>query len=200
MRRRCSVDLLGLADPFDRWCASQGKRRALALRELIAAAVAKPLATAPVEPMGASERPVLEPAGARPPRCISLRLEQREIESLREQSAAAGLPAARYLGNLLAVVENGRIAIAGKDAVEALGQSNYELAWLGRKLRHIARALEASPQPGDGSVQGAALQEAICALQEHLVRAATVLADIENTRCLRSKVLPRAAGPRLRRR
>jgi hypothetical protein len=104
------------------------------------------------------------------------------------------MSAARYVSTLLAAVEEGRAQIAGKDAVEALAQSNYQLSWLGRNMRELLRKLDTSvPQQG-GQADALRLQEAIALLNAHLLRAAAVLADIETTRCPRRRRVVRAAS------
>lgn len=112
---------------------------------------------------------------------------------LRRQCAQAGMPAARYVATLLVAVEEGRTQIAGKDAVEALAQSNYQLSWLGRNLRELLRKLgAAAPQQG-GDADTLSLREAIALLNAHLLRASAVLKDIETTRCTRRQVASHGA-------
>jgi len=119
---------------------------------------------------------------------------------LRRQCAQAGMPAARYVATLLVAVEEGRTQIAGKAAVEALAQSNYQLSWLGRNLRELLRKLEATvPQQG-GEADTLSLREAIALLNAHLLRASAVLKDIETTRCTRRPVASHATrSPRTKR-
>lgn len=104
------------------------------------------------------------------------------------------MSAPRYVSTLLATVEEGRTQIAGKDAVEALAQSNYQLSWLGRNLQELLRRLQAtSPQLGD-EADILSVQEATGLLKAHLLRASAVLSDIEATRCTRRKTASRANG------
>ena len=123
----------------------------------------------------------------------NVHLRDADACRLRRQCAQTGLSGPGYVSTLLAAVEDGRTQIAGKDAVEALAQSNYQLSWLGRNLRELLRKLEAyAPQQdlGDLSLN---LKEAIGSLKAHLLRASVVLADIETTRCNRRRSALRAA-------
>jgi len=127
----------------------------------------------------------------------TVNLRDTDAFALRRQCAQTGMSAARYVSTLLAAVEEGRAQIAGKDAVEALAQSNYQLSWLGRNMRELLRKFEASvPQQG-GEADTLRLQEAIGLLKAHLLRASAVLADIETTRCPRRRgALRTASSPR----
>lgn len=127
-------------------------------------------------------------------RGTSVRLREADACALRSQCARAGMSAPRYVSTLLATVEEGRTQIAGKDAVEALAQSNYQLSWLGRNLQELLRRLQAtSPQLGD-EADILSVQEATGLLKAHLLRASAVLSDIEATRCTRRKTASRANG------
>jgi len=188
------VDLSGWAQPFERWCSDRGKKRSVALRELIAQAVGGVPDSANVQ--AAAPLPRSQVGGARPQH-IHVRLNGADCETLRRQAAAAGLPAAHYLATVLRAVQEGRTSIAGKDAVEALAQSNYQLSWLGRNLKALARKLDGMPgqaSPPDWEE----LRELIAQLHQHLARAALVLADIESTRWHRHKGRrpQRKKGPR----
>jgi len=153
-------------------------------------------ATVPSQPI--SDLPDVPPQRAQ----VSVRLCDTDACNLRRQCAQTGMSAARYVSTLLAAVEEGRAQIAGKDAVEALAQSNYQLSWLGRNMRELLRKLDTSVPQRGGEVDALRLQEVIGLLNAHLLRASAVLADIETTRCprrqraLRAASSPRAMGQR----
>jgi len=146
------------------------------------------------DPTASSSQPKME-VPAPPPHRRKTNVHLGDADAcalLRRQCAQAGMPAARYVATLLVAVEEGRTQIAGKDAVEALAQSNYQLSWLGRNLRELVRKLGAmAPQHG-GEADTLSLQEAIARLNAHLLRASAVLKDIETTRCTRRQVASHA--------
>ncbi len=129
-------------------------------------------------------------------RPLHVMLREADSFRLRRQCAQAGMPATRYVSTLLADVEAGRTQIAGKDAVEALAQSNYQLSWIGRNLRELLRKLDACAGPQKQTADALGLQEVIGSLKAHLLRASTVLADIETTRCARPRGASRAGRSR----
>jgi hypothetical protein len=64
-------------------------------------------------------------------------------------------------------------------------ESNDELVWIGRRLQQLSRVSAASAEIETTEQPGQQLREVIEQLRQHLVRAATVLADVQSTRCPR---------------
>ena len=185
MTRTFTVDLLALGERFERWCASRGKTRSVAIRELVGQALAvenravtNPFSTTDAHPI--EEEPQEERETPRTRR-FTLRLREEELAQLRKQSAAAGLPAARYLACLSAAAERGEASVAGKGAVEALIESNHHLAWIGRNLSLAARD-NGGTQETAVDLGNAEVHETLEALRRHLANAAGVLANIEDSR------------------
>lgn len=126
-------------------------------------------------------------------RGANVRLREADACTLRRQCRQAGMSAAHYVSTLLVAVEEGRTQIAGKDAVAALAQSNYQLSWLGRNLRELLRKFEAPGlQQGSEANALSLLRDTIGPLTAHLSLASAVLADIQTTRCIRRRGAPRA--------
>lgn len=180
-RRQLAVQLLHLAEPFDRWCAQAGKKRSAVVRALVANAIGEPLVGTTAQMAVATKSTAREQAPVARYWRSQVRLSEEEKVALQRQAEAAGLSASRYVATLLMVVNEGRMAIAGKVAVKALTESNHHLAGIGRSLHLAARLLHRAPEHGaESDVDG--VQEAIDLLRQHLVRAAAVLADVERTR------------------
>jgi len=113
---------------------------------------------------------------------FTLRLNDEERDRLRKQSAAAGLPAARYLACLLNTAVEGHTLVAGNDAVQALMESNHQLAWIGRSLDVAVREGSWTLETG-ANTRSENLGELLGDLRQHLACAAAVLTLVENSRC-----------------
>jgi hypothetical protein len=186
MARTFTVDLLSLGESFERWCTAHNKTRSRAIRELVALALGQ-------EEKGAfSLRPDTRPDTAPPAsepgmetrqeRRFTLRLGEDDLKYLRKQSAAAGMPACRYLAALISTAEAGGAAIASEEALVALMQSNQQLAWIGRLLSDATR--RGSPSVGNSvNLETDEIREAVGFLRKHLANAARVLAEVQSTRC-----------------
>ena len=148
-----------------------GKLAATAVNRLGPVASA-PKAIAPAAPLSLRRSALVR---------AELRLSLAERQQLQRQASGAGVSLSRYVAALLLAVDAGRTCIAGKDAIASLVQSNYQIAWLGRNLQAIARALEACPGQ-DRLVDARQLQDAAKQLTAHLARAGAVLAHVEATR------------------
>jgi len=194
-RRLFTVDLLHLAEPFERWCAPLGTTKAAFVRELVATAIGQPPAQVKARPCAAPVPVARKQAVVLPRNGSSFRLQDVERAALFRQAAAAGLSASRYVGALLLAAEGGGPSIAGKDAVQALTESNHHLAWIVRKLSQAARRQEGAPEQG-AQIGGEGIGEAMGPVREHLARAAAVLAEVERTRTGRRVGLPRARDAR----
>ena len=186
MARTFTVDLLTMGESFERWCTARNKTRSQAIRELVGKVLAaehdaifgNTAAMDSVEPV----QELWEHKDAPNRWCFTLRLTDEERDRLRKQSAATGLPAARYLACLLSAAETGRTVVAGNDAVQALMESNHQLAWIGRSLNESARQ-GAGVRERDANSQSEELHEVLGDLRQHLACAAAVLTLVENSRC-----------------
>jgi len=180
-RRIFNVDLLHLAEPFDRWCALRGRAKATVVRELVASAIGEPPVQVKTRADARSEPAAREQAVGVPRKGFTIRLQAVERTALRRQTAAAGMSGSRYVGAMLLAAESGCASVAGKDAVQALTESNHQLAWIGRNLSLALRLQDGAPEHGAQS-QGEGLAGAIGLVRQHLARAAAVLAEVERTR------------------
>lgn len=190
MPRTFTVDLLALSEPFLEWCCARGKTRSAALRELVAAALvqAEKGAFSLTPDTRPSNSPLANTRVKEPQRerRFTLRLCDDDLKCLRRQSAAAGMPASRYLAALISTVESGGASIAGKDAVAALMQSNQQLAWIGRLLTNATRRSNGAPA-NPVILESDEMREALGLLRKHLTNAARVLAEVESSRCRRQE-------------
>jgi len=186
MARTFTVDLLTLGESFERWCTGRNKTRSQALRELVGKVLAAEYDAAPNDADAMdSFRPVheiWENKDSSNRWRFTLRLTDEERDRLRKQSATAGISATRYLACLLNAAETGRTVVAGNDAVQALMESNHQLAWIGRSLHETARQ-SAGVRDRDANSQREELHEVLGDLRRQLANAAAVLTLVENSRC-----------------
>jgi hypothetical protein len=193
------ANLHSLKEPFRRWCLAHAKTQSTAIRELVEAALrAERRLSAALYPQ-AREMAVLAAvravAARSPLRRCNLHLTEDEFDRLQAQAQAAGMRPAHYVAAVLLSVEAGRTAIAGKDALAALVESNYQLAWIGRSLSRLAHRGLACEVPEGGEEDLAQFRTALDELRRHLLRAASVLADVQITRKRRTVKRRRSRSP-----
>jgi len=185
MARTFTVDLLTMGESFERWCRARNKTRSQAIRELVGKVLAAEYDAVPNDAAMDTFRPVHEiwdNMDASNYWRFTLRLNNEDRDRLRRQSEAAGLPAARYLACLLNAVGEGGAVVAGSDAVQALMESNHQLAWIGRSLDEAARQ-SARVRERDANLESDELRKMLGDLRQHLASAAAVLTLVEDTRC-----------------
>lgn len=130
------------------------------------------------------ERPTARTAPHRRPYVdgvkFTARLTQAESQALVSSAQAAGLSQAEYIGRLLttpAAVAPAEL----RSALQALIQSNVQLAALARHLNQIVHALDATP--GALSAQDRhVVQESCRAAREHIDAARSVVDQLSITR------------------
>jgi len=186
MARTFTIDLLTMGESFERWCTARNKTRSQAIRELVGKVLAAEYDAVQCDTaaVGSLEdvQEMWEHKDASNRWRFTLRLNHEERDRLRKQSAAAGLPAARYLACLLNTAVEGHTLVAGNDAVQALMESNHQLAWIGRSLTETARQ-SAGVRERDANSESEELYEVLADLRQHLASAAAVLTLVENSRC-----------------
>lgn len=201
MAQSVSFHMLTLGEPFDQWCAAHGRSRAAALRMLVAEFLASQRCaqeSAAPEPQGSAmpAQPRIRGQSRVRPRVqankdapaavkVHLRVDVDEAKRLHAQAKAAGLSVSGFVMALLNAAEAGQTAVAGKEAVRALIESNDEMARIGRLLIELEQRCRSGAAGGaNGSWEdvGPQLVEAIGPLRSHLQRAAAVLLAVEQAR------------------
>ena len=154
-----NVYLGPLKEPWERYCERLGKKPGAALKEAIAAQLAKTEGQAPVKVY----RQKRDAVPSEPKHRFEFLLTSSEHAALRERANQERCSMRRY------VIDAVRAALTqepqfGMAEVEALGQSNYQLQAIGRNLNQMARRLNAD-QPGSPSI--AALERLATKIDAH---------------------------------
>jgi len=184
MSKTTTVDLRELTEPFDDWCARHGISRSRAVRQLVATVVggAGQSSLLPAEDAGTMppEPPCAPRTDLDPPYRFTLRLNGSERQRLKTRARETGMSCGQYLIAALSACEAEAHAIAGKDAVLVLLESNDLLAQALRTLR-VERGRSARVG-GVLASRGEDPHALIDVLRKHLAHASAVLSAIEATR------------------
>lgn len=132
-----NVYLGPLKEPWERYCEGLGKKPGAALKEAIAAQLAKA-----EKPAARVYRQKREAIPTEPKHRFEVLLTVSEREALRERANHERCSMRRY------TVDAIRASLTqepqfGMSEIEALGQSNYQLQAIGRNLNQLARRLNA---------------------------------------------------------
>jgi hypothetical protein len=182
MPKSTSLDLRELTEPFNAWCAQRKISRSLAIRQVVKQAIGsdrQQSLLSPTEvPLPSVEWDGLGSAHEKPAHSFTLRLTASQRERLQARAHAAGISCSRYILAAITARDSDALAIAGKDAVQALTRSNDLLA---------RTALKLSAWHSGGPLSDTELvKELQTVLREHLERAAAIVSQIELTRVGRS--------------
>lgn len=164
-----TVDLKELKPRVLKVAETAGKRPSAWARDVIAQAVQ-------ADPPSPAAAPAPNFANGESAK-FTLQFEKSEHARLGELARAEGLTRAQWLRHR---VRQPNAPVIPTEHVDALVQSNYQLAGLGRNLNQIARSLNAYPGRTTAA-ERAAIDQAVTAIRDHLAMAACVMAALPQT-------------------
>jgi mobilization protein NikA len=174
-REFLKVDLLGLRAQLLTWCGHKGLSQSEAVRRWIRTGL-----SAASTPTGGERIATDEPPLPHVRRRITARFTEREVGEIQQRAREAGLSTSRCLAYWIRSNVHSP-SIPQRALIEALTESNYQLAAIGRNINQIARALN-QDAPRSQPEHAARLEQFQDQVREHLIRISAVVAAIDPKR------------------
>ena len=135
VRKRLCVELGAVRLHWDDWCMRRGLTAGEGVRQLIAAAIDDDADGRPGAPDPGLARPVVGEPRSR----IEIRLTMTELEAVEQCASAMGLSGNRWIVSLIRA-QLVRAPQLGEHEMQALSESNRQLAGISRLMSQLARA------------------------------------------------------------